>query len=350
MKKTIDFFKNMLAMIVNPRLILDFFRIKNLDRSYTRMMAKERNIRWVALAIALVAVISVRYTPADSEEYMEEIQFPLVVRIDEEAYTHFGSEIPSTVTVFLSGDRLQINAVRNSLEIFVDLNGLEEGDEHTVFLEHSDVSGRVTVRIEPQLITGVQVAPLIEREFSVEEDVTLAILPEIELGSRYVLEPTIEQEYITVRGPEILLDQIAEIRAIVDGNDIDTGVGTQSHTARLVANDIGGNAISVDIEPAELEVYIEIREHIRELNLEVNLTNRPDNVRVQRITVNPDAIEIWGLVELLIDNLTLDVSFNRLNNQGQIRIPLDLPDGVYSDIEEVEVRVDFTRVESTDND
>lgn len=342
MKKTIDFFRKILAMIVNPRLILDFFKIKNLDRNYNRMMANERAIRWFALAIALVAVISIRYEPLENTGHMEEIQMPLVVRIDEEAYTYFGSEIPATVTVFLVGDPIQIGVVQNNLEIYLDLNGLEPGEEHSVFISNTNTSDRVNVRVEPQLISGIRVAPLITRDFNVE-DIRLDIMPEPDINHRYVMEPTIEQEYITVRGPEVLLEQIAVISAVVSGNEIDLNLEMQTLTARLVAYDEAGSVITIDISPNELEVLIEIREHVREIDLEVDPTNVPGDVRIQRVTVDPETIEIWGLIELL-ESLTLPVNFQQLNGQGRKTVTLELPNGVYSDVEEVNVRIEFNTI------
>jgi len=348
-KKTVDFLKKMLAMIVNPRLILDFFKIRNLDRNYNRMMANERTIRWVALIIAMVTVVSVRYTPLENTGMTEEIQLPLEIRINEE-YTYFGSEIPPTVTVFLTGDPVQINLMRNSLEMFVDLRGLEPGDEHDVFIDSNNTSDRVTVRVEPQLIFGIQVAPIIERHFSVEENVTLSILPVLDIDPRYRMETTIEQEYVVIRGPEILLEQIAEIRAIIGRDEIDFDLETQVLMARLVASDGAGEAIGINISPIELEVLIEIREHTRELNLEVNLTNVPNNIRVQRTTVSPEAIEVWGLIDRLGDDWVLEVDFNDLSNQGRKTVTLDFPEGVYSDIEEVSVRVDFSTTEPSNGE
>lgn len=347
-----DVLKKMLAMIVNPRLILDFFKIRNLDRNYNRMMANERTIRWVALIIAMVTVISVRYTPLANAGTTEEIQLPLNVRINEDEYTYFGSEIPQTVTVFLTGDRLQIDLLLNSgnLEVYLDLNGLDADEEHMVFIENNNSSDRVTVRVEPQLISGIQVAPIIERHFSVEESVTPSILPLPEIDPRYRIEKVIEQEYIVVRGPEVLLDQVAEIRAIISRDELDFSLESQTITARLVASDGAGEAIGIDLYPLELEIRIEIYENIHELTLEVDLINVPDNIRVQRITLSPEIIEVWGAIEGLGDDWVLEVDFNDLNSQGRKNILLELPDRVYSDVEEVSIRVDFNVIEPSDSD
>ena len=351
MRKITDFLKRIIAMIVNPRYILDLFKIRNFDRNYNKVLANDRSVRLIAFVIAIVVLVSTRYVSPDTTRHISEFEAALEVRINEDEYRSLGSVIPETVTVFLSGDRTQVELLRNSgnLEFFVDLQGLEPGMEHSVLIDFDrEIAGQIEVRTEPAVITGVEIAALIEREINVEE-IQVAMVEMPELDARYVWEYTVITESVRVRGPEIFLDDIAEIRAILNGDLIDPELETQTYSVRLFATDLAASPIDIEFYPSELEIQVEIREDVRRVNIEYRLINEPYNVTTQRVIMEPGEIEVWGLFELLEDFFPIVIDFNELNNAGRKIIALELPDCVYSDTTRIEVQVDYSEIGFQEN-
>jgi len=347
----INFLKNILLTIVYPNRILNLFKVKNLDQNSNKILGNDLIVKMIALVLAIFFVIAARYTPPAITTYTETLYAIPLTPILDEGYTHFGSPIPSHINVILSGDRAQLDLFRaggNNVTAYLDLDGLELGIEHDdVPIRIEGFGGQITAIAVPNVVSGIHIAENIEREFPIELATTnRELLDELDdPGSRYRYHKTLNPETVTIRGPEILLDDIVEVRAIFNATDIDLEIGESTHDAIVVVNNISGiPIIEVEVYPQIVEVTLSIYEDLKTINVEVNdnLLNLPRGYTITSITPNLDAIEVWG------DFLEMDsvielprINFVELDNEGRITVEIPLPHNVYSETTEVEITIEY---------
>lgn len=363
MKKIIELLKNMLLTIVYPNRILNLFKVKNLDHNSNKILGNDLIVKIVALVLTIAFVIAVN-TPETTSTYTETIfGIPLTPVLDEN-YTHFGSPIPSHVNVILSGDRVQIDLLMGSasnVNAYLDLNGLEPGIEHDdVPIRIEGLDGRpITAIAVPNVVSGIRIAEIKEREFRLElATINGGIFDELdEPTSRNKHKKELDIDFVTIRGPEMLLDEITEVRALFNAINVENEIDVTSYEALIVANNISGVQISeVEIDPGTVGVTVEIYEDLRRINLEVNdnnISNIPSRHNIRNVTANINEIEVWGDFTNMDPVLELPrIRFSDLNDDGRITIEITslLPEDVYSETTEVEITVVYEVEEPEDSD
>ena len=335
--------KDFLFMIVRPHLLLRLLKIKNLDENYHKVLKNDRFVRIFCFLLAIIFVISMRYAPRETPNVADVWPAqPLNVLINE-GYTHFGSLIPETVMVFLSGDPSQIQLMnsRGDFEVYIDLTDLEVGT-HDVMIHYTGATSQVSVRLEPGIILGVELAAIETREMPFE----IAITNKPILDIRYMMETTTELETVLLSGPEVLTDAVVIVRAIADATDI---TETTIVDAFFMAYNLQGEVVDVDIYPATIAVELIISENIRTIPVEVSLTGMvATGRRIENMTITPEEIEIWGDFDALEEEMiSLTVHMNEFNEDGVAEINLNLPEGVYSYTEVIVIEGTMIETEPT---
>ncbi|MCL2559809.1 MAG: CdaR family protein [Turicibacter sp.] len=345
MKNTIEFLKDMILAVVYPDRILSLFRVKNLDQNSSKILGNDRLVKVLAFILAVAFVISVRYTPAPSLIYTRTVEnVPVEVRIDD-GYTAFGSPIPATVDVVLSGSREQINVfeLTNTLVAYVDLTGFEEGMFPNVFIRVEDPDGQITASPTVNMVPGEVIVDRIESiEFPIAPPLLVG-LPEISNRFDYRIEP--EEEFVTLTGASRFLADVFVVRTTLDAEDVLVESGNTTLGGNLVVDDAAGEPVmGIDIYPASIRFRLEIFEVTRTIEIEVDstLSQRPARFQSISVTADPTEIQVWGDFFDMAPVLTLPrISYHDLDDDGRVRVPLAplLPEGVYSEIEEIEVIV-----------
>ena len=346
MQKIIEFFKNILLMIVYPNRILNFFKVKNLDQNSNKFLGNDNVVKIFALVLTIMFVITARYTPATSVESYEIIRVPLTVVLDER-YTHFGSPIPSQIDVRLAGNRTEISILlaSGSVSAYLDLDVLGVGEFNHVPIRIEGVPSQITATLEPNMISEIKIAQIEERRFPLTFTTNNGYIFE-ELDNKYNYHISFYPKYVTISGSETTLDDIVEVRAIFDATNVEPTVGSSTHEAIVVANGISGNQITgiTNISHPTVEVVVEIYEDLKNVALVVNedLLNFPRGYRITDITPNITEIMIWGNLDEIGDTIELPYfSFTDLDDNGHITLQIPLPDGVYSETTEVEIQVNY---------
>jgi len=360
MKKISDFLKNMLLTVVYPNRILTLFRVKNLDKNSNKILGNDTVVRILALTLAIVFVIYVRYTPVTSIEYQRTISVPLSVFLDDEAYTLLGNTIPLHVDVILSGDQTSIELLMGSAGIsaHVDLTRFGHGVYEDVLIEVVGAGQQVTARPNPSAIEEVEIARIEEMQFPVYLSAGHLVVDE---ALRYKIgDITFYPEYVYVRGPQVLLDEIFRIQAILDVANISlTAARTEVFEESLVAIRRDIESIrGISVYPSIVHIEVEIYEDLRTIRLDLNrnLSDVPTTVRITNVTAEIAQIEVWGNFANMEDVIGLQqVSFADLNDDGQVILEVSLPSGVYTEqdgaivtIVEVVVTVEFEEIPQLD--
>jgi len=359
MKKITEFFKNILLMIVYPNRILNLFKIKNLDHNSYKLLSNELVVKILALILAMVLVVVARHEPpAPTEHYDILHNVPLTVTINEN-YTHFGSSIPSQINVRLTGDATHIAIFMatevGSVSANLDLTRLEPGEYDFIPITVEGITNsQIVATAIPNMISEIRIARIEERQFPLTLTTNHRYIFD-ELDSRYGYNISFYPEYVTIRAPEVILDTIVEVRAIFNAINVEAEVGTTTHEAIVVANDIVGNQVAgiTSISHPAIGVSVEIYEDLQPLTLEVNdnLLGVPSGYRILGVTPNFVEIFVWGATESLPEAIELPrFNFADLDDDGQITIPINLPAGVYSEVTEVEIIVNFLDPPETNTD
>jgi len=360
MKKISDFLKNMLLTIVYPNRILTLFRVKNLDQNSNKILGNDTVVRISALILAIVFVIYVRYTPATSIEYQRTVSVPLSVLLDDEHYTLLDNTIPQHIDVILSGDQTAIELLMGSTGIsaHIDLTRFGHGTYEDVLIEVVGAGQQITARANPSVIEEVEIARIEEEQFPVYLSIGHILVDE---ESRYQIgDITFYPEYVYVRGPQVLLDEIFRVQAILDITNIslmEARIEIFEESLVAIRRDIE-SIRGLSIYPLALRIEVEIYEDLRTIRLDLNrnLSDVPDTVRITNVTADHAQIEVWGNFANMADVIGLQpISFADLNDDGQVTVEVRLPSGVYTEqdgeivtIVEVVVTVEFEAIPQSD--
>ena len=369
MKKIIDFLRNMLLAFVYPNRILNLFRVKNLDQNSNRLLGNDNFVKIFAFILALVLVVVSRYIPAPTTiNTVTVYNVPLIPVLDE-GYTRLGATIPSHISVILSGNQTELDLFEASgghgtIRTYIDLDGLDLDVEYNNVLIRVEGAEEFSPTATPSALSGIRIVENKEREFPVIlATINGGVFEELnEPSSRYRFRKGLDEEYtnVTIRGPEELLDEIVEVRAMFNAVYVDNSVGEKRYEARLVASNVSSEPINdVEIDPGFVHVWVEIFEDLKTIKIELDeaLLNVPLN-RYETINVmaNMGEIQVWG------DFLEMDstyplprINFRELDEEGQITFRINLPSNVFTEIDgetvtyfDVVVTVEFIELPPTE--
>lgn len=343
MEKIVNFFKNILLTIVYPNRLLTLFRVKNLDQNSNRILGNDTVLRSLAFIGAVVFVITVRYTPAAAPTtYNETVTVALTRTIDADNYTYFGSPIPSSIDIILSGDRtaVELFVASGELAANLDLQGHEPGTHDGIGVDIIGVPTGITATPSVGIINGIIIDVVATETFRVTP---FSRLPEIPIHGRYAISDIrVYPEYVTITGPQRFIAVISEVQVPFDIRDVNVVPGTVNREGIVTAQDATLNNITGGLyfhQPI-VQVEIEFYENTRTLPITYqNPTNVPSGYRAT-IIAEFDEIQVWGDFESLPSSIMLPrFSFDDLDEDGRIVIIIPLPQGLYSETVEVELVV-----------
>ena len=347
MKKIIDFIISTLLAIVYPDRILNLFRVRNLDQNSNKFLGNDNVVKIFALILALVFVIASRHETEAQEQATRTLPNVPLTQVLNENYTHVGDPIVSHIEVILSGDQTELDIFQagggfGPIRAYLDLDELELNVEHNnvlIRIEGAEELG-FTPTANPSTISSVRIVEKEEDDFPVEAAPrNREILDSLEQpSSRYRHRIYIEPNYATIRGAEERLNEIEEVRALFNAIEIDVESPYFETEAHLVALDALSDRISdVVIIPETVNVRVVIYEDLRPINIVFNETvlNMPRDYETIDVTININEIQVWGDFSDMEDPYELPrINFRDLDDEGQITFPIELPNGVYSEIDE----------------
>ncbi|WP_181350900.1 YbbR-like domain-containing protein [Thalassobacillus sp. CUG 92003] len=280
-----------------------------------------------------------------SEETKVLNNIPLEVRFNEDDYTVTG--VPQNVSVTVEGPNSVITplARTKNFNVFVDLTDYGPGT-HTVNVQHSGISNRLSVNIEPETV-DVTVEERVSENFSVDAD----LINENQIGEEYELgEPEIEPSEVTITGAQSLVDSVAVVKAMVNvGQSTESIENTE---APVKVYDSEGNELNVIVEPSGVELSVPISRPSKELPLNVTAQGQPsDGLTVSSLTPQVENVTVYGPSDVLdqlnaLPDIPVDVS--EITEDATVEVDVPVPDGVVSvDPETIEVQVEVDESEET---
>ncbi|MEE6134643.1 CdaR family protein [Priestia sp. GS2] len=290
----------------------------------------------IALLLALMLYLSVSIDNQDTNTILgtskssgtgtETItNVPVEVSYDQDNMIISG--VPDTVNVTLEGSKsaLQQEKLKQDLEVYVDLNNYGLG-EHQVELQHRNISDRLDVKIDPQVVT-VSIENQQSQEFPVE-----ASFDKNQVKKGYKAgSAQISPETVTVTGAKSQLSQVAYVKALVELDNVSKDVNEQ---AEVVAFDKNLNKLDVSIEPEVVNVIIPIENRSKKVPISLEQTGTlGEGIEITGISLDRDEVTVIGEKDVLdsissIDNIPVDVT--GISKTSDIKVDVPVPEGVDS--------------------
>ncbi|GGC99959.1 hypothetical protein GCM10007216_33370 [Thalassobacillus devorans] len=279
-----------------------------------------------------------------SSEFEVLNNIPLDLIYDDEKYTVSGA--PQNVSMTLEGPNSVMTPVvrQKNFEAYVNLEGYGPGI-HTVNVQHSGISNRLHVNIEPRTVQ-VTIEEKVEREF----DVGVDLINDQELVDNYEIgEATINPRQVTITGGKELVDSVALVKAMVDVRD--TTETIENVQAPVKVYDMQGNELDVLVEPNVVDVTVPIDVPSKQVPIEVQTEGEPaEGYAIQSVTPDVEEVTIYGPLEAIsqigrIANINLDTT--DLSESGTQEVEVPVPDGIRK-VEPETIEVDIEVMESED--
>jgi YbbR domain-containing protein len=229
---------------------------------------------------------------------------------------------PQSEWTLLSNDPTLVTAT-------ADLSGLGPG-EHIVNVDiNLNIRAATVVSQSPETLTVT-----LENQASRTLPVTLVRGGEPAIGFQ-AEAATLSQDMATVTGPESLVNQVEEIRAIVDVGDAHESINLSVPLAAIDGTD--NEIANVSIEPGRIQVEQPISQRG---GFRSDLVVRPvyqgrlaDGYRLTSISVFPPAVTVFSSDPGNVDDLpgyveTEPINLDGISDDIEARVALNLPEGI----------------------
>lgn len=264
---------------------------------------------------------------------------------NEEAYVVEG--LPETVDITLIGRRADLYLAKQypSDEVVVDLRDLKPGS-HEVNLKYSGSVSSVEYKLDPSSSTVVIYEKLAEARSIAKE-----ILYENELNSKYnISSVTFDREEVYIKGAEYKLKEVAIVKALIDvKNIVNPNVGTTTlKDIPLVAYDVNGNKMDIEIVPAKVDAVIGITSPSKEVPLKVIPEGEVVfGKAIESMTLSTSKVTIYGDSDAIneINYIPIKINVKELSKNTEFNVNISKPSGVKEiSISSVVVKVTLTDI------
>jgi len=297
---------------------------------FIRRLGKNIPSLLLALALAVAAWISAVTTDDPTEQRV----YPRAINVEvigQDPGLVLTSEIPNSVSVTLRAPNSIWNRLLNEqipVRAVLDLSGLDGGTYNSEI--------QVQVGLRPVEIVSCAPCDLsVTLENLASKELPIKLVERGELAVGYQSDaPVYEPTTVTVSGPESLIQQTEEIRALLDYNQADRAI---SRSLPLIAYSAEGEQITgVSLSPEAVNVNVNVTQRggYRNVVIKVVPTGQvAGGYRVTNISVFPPTVTIFSEDPKLVDDIpgyveTKALDLNGVKDDIDLRLPLNLPPGV----------------------
>ncbi|WP_312755441.1 CdaR family protein [Rummeliibacillus suwonensis] len=309
-------------------------------------------LRITALALTLLIFFTVKSetstenntkTTYDSQaEVIHDV--PVKVLYDNENLIVSG--VPETVDVAIKGPYalvIQKKALKD-FQIYLDLSKATIG-QHKVKFKYKGFSDKLDVQIEPSAV-NVSIEEKVTRTFKVDPDFN-----ESQLAPNYFVKAMYANpNEVTVTGAKSVVDSIAYVKAMLSGQLSATESFTKEAIVKVLDRDM--NKLDVSVNPANVQVKVDIGEYNKEVPISLNVKGSPkNNLKVKTLSAETSHITLFGSKKDLekINTFPVDVDVSKLEKSGNVTVNLSKPTGVTKlSVNQLKVHVSLDESITTD--
>lgn len=309
-----------------------------------KLLYSQRYLTLVSLAITLLIFASVLYSDSLANQITQSTELKTKVEIVGDLEEYEISQVPEEVDALISGSSVDVRSAinQNNYRAVLDVSNLGEGT-HRVRLDRKGFSQSLKVIFQPETLE-VNISKKISAEFEVEP----SYINTNKLESQYIISDlTLENKTVTINTSQEKLNQISEVRALVD-----VGAKTESFEslAKVVAYDQNGLAMDVEIIPVEIGANVTISSPNRKVPIVVSAQGViPNNKAIDNITLDQPSVTIYGSQEVLnkVNSIPAVINATTLTqDKTTLKHTLIRPDGVRS-MELETINMEITLAEKT---
>lgn len=256
---------------------------------------------------------------------------PVIAEYNEEAYVIEG--LPEKVDVTLIGrtsDLYLAKQITASLNISVDLKDLTPGS-HKVSLSYnqSQLLNTIDYKLDPSTANIV-----VYEKVSETRELDYDILHKEKLDSTLILKSVdLSRNDIIIKGPSYKLEQVANVKALVDINDLSNPkVGNYTlKEVPLIAYDSEGQPIDIEIVPNKVDAKLDIKSPSKEVAIQVvPVGDVAFGKSIKNFTTSITKVKIYGEEDVInsIDTIPVEIDVTGLSTNKTFNVNIKKPSGV----------------------
>ena len=297
---------------------------------FERWLVKKNTLLFISLLLAIVAFLTIdRKTSSLLDSYAEVLYNQKVEAIyNTETYVVEG--LPETVDVTLIGRKIDMYLAKQSSNgtVTIDISKLKAGT-HKVTLNYKSEIDSIDYKLDPGAV-NINIYPKVSSTKVASIDTINKEGLDTKLS---VSQVTIDKPEIIIKGAEHTIDQVANIRALVDISkliDPEAGV-VKLEDVPIIAYDKDGKVVEVEMVPSKVVATINIESPSKEVPIKVI----PDGEvqfgkAISSITSSETKVIVYGEENALskIEYLPVVVDVKNLNENKTFTVPLQIPAGI----------------------
>ncbi len=308
-------------------------------KRYTKNLPTLTTALFMAMAVWILAVTNT--DPVERRNYNRPVPIEF---IGQKANLVITSDIPEQVTVNLSAPLSvwdsALNAA-NAVRAVVDLAGQEVGTHEVPVRLQVNAKPVKIESYSPDMIT-IRLEELVNVDFDINLFQPTNPAVGFDAGS-----PILSTRTAIVSGPTSLVEQIAEVRAVLDISQERENVDRNVPLVALDNNGLRVNGVTINPDNINVKQEITQRGGYRNVSVKVVTTGQiASGYRLTNITSNPLVVTVFStdpdLVNILpgfIETLPLDLT--AAEEDLEVSLPLNLPTGVIA-VGESTIRVNVS--------
>ncbi|MBR3898162.1 MAG: hypothetical protein IKJ43_02640 [Bacilli bacterium] len=343
MNKKIGFFGK-IARFIDRKIVVPITRVlmkigklfSSSNKVLENWLSKSNTLLFVSLILAVMIFILIDqkmtlFTNTSAEVLKDR---EVSAKYNKEAYVVEG--LPEKVDITLMGSRSDLFiAKQSSAKVSVDLSGLKPGT-HKVNIEYASPASSINYSVNPS-VANVNIYPKV----SLSKTVTTDVLNQDYLDSKLVIENVnASVDKVVIKGTDDenavnSLKKVATVKALVDVANLsneDIGNVTMKKVP-LKAYDKDGNILDVEIEPAAINVDVEVASPSKTLPIRVVPKGTISlGKAISSIQMSSSNVVVYGNQSVLdtLQYVTATVDVNDLKDDKEFKVELNKPKGVKS--------------------
>jgi len=257
LRRILRFFDRKLITPITKSFLWFEKATKEFSNIFEKMFSKKSSLIVISLILAIGIFYYVDTKSTTISETSAEVLYNQKVNAiyNEESYVIEG--IPESVDITMIGRKSDLYLAKQLPidAVDIDLKDLKPGT-HEVSLKYKGAINSVSYKIDPSIATII-----IYSKMSEARTVTADVVNQDKLNSKLsVAKVELDRKEVIIKGPQYKLDKVATVKALVDISKIDDPkAGTiVLSDVQLVAYDMKGIIIDVEIVPAKVEATIEL--------------------------------------------------------------------------------------------
>ena len=330
LKRILLFFDKWLITPITKGILFVTDFSKNNGKEIEKFINKKPTLIVLSLIFAFIVFVVVDQNSSSIINKTAEILYnqTVVAEFNQEAYVIEG--LPESADITLIGRQSDLYLAKQYPvnNVSVDLRGLKPGS-HKVSLKYNQQLSSIDYKIDPSSATIV-----IYEKVSETRELDYDILHKDNLDRKLVIESIdLSRNDVIIKGAEYKLKQVANVKALIDVDNISNPkAGTYTlNDISLVAYDVKGNIVDVEIVPNTVEAKVKIDSPSKEVAIEVNPVGElAFGKSIKEITPSISKVTIYGDKDIIdkITSIPVDIDVSKLSSSKSYNINLKKPSGV----------------------